>query len=302
MANNNRRKYKPNNYAQKRPQVEIACDKETQALPIEELGLPADTYELLKKNNINFLYDVLRRTERDMFRIQTFNKKHLFAVKAGLAERGLGFLPPLPKPESGEKTDGGRQPDGARHSDVGQNGFNNNKPQQPRQDVRQNRPNDNPPKNGNRDRDKKKNGIQQKQERFERQPKVELPLEEWRKIKRNNKWGFSNGLRTVIEPKFDEVFSFKDGLACVEVDEKFGYINSAGDYVIEPQYECALSFSEGLAVVFENEKCGYINKQNEIVIACKYDAAVAFENGRAKVKEDGKWGTIAPDGTTLWTK
>lgn len=136
----------------------------------------------------------------------------------------------------------------------------------------------------------------------ERRPKVELPVEEWLKISKNGKWGFSNGLTTVIEPRFDEVFCFKDGVACVDDNGKFGYIDTKGDYVIEPKFECAMSFSEGLAVFFEGEKCGYINKEGNVVLPAKYDAATAFENGRAKVKEFGKWSTIDTEGNMLWSK
>ena len=153
-----------------------------------------------------------------------------------------------------------------------------------------------------------KNGQKQKPQQ-ERRPKVELPVEEWLKISKNGKWGFSNGLTTVIEPRFIEVptddggmIMDEDGVACVDDNGKFGYIDTKGDYVIEPKFECAMSFSEGLAVFFEGEKCGYINKEGNVVLPAKYDAATAFENGRAKVKEFGKWSTIDTEGNTLWSK
>lgn len=294
---NNRRRHKPySNPAAKT--VVVEGDPAVLGRAIEELGLATDTLQLLQNNKFITVMDIAKRTEREMFKIQTFNKKHLLEVKSKIGAVGISFLPPVvfePKAEpikaSGsddqKPTEQGRQQPG----------------QPPRQKERR------PEQNGKQRPDNRQNqradqnGKQAKQQpKPERLPKVELPLEEWRKVSKNGKWGFSNGLTTVIQPQFDEVFSFKDGLACVEVDEKFGYINPEGEFVIEPMYECAMSFSEGLAVVFEREKCGYINKENEKVIDCKFDAATAFENGRAKVKEDGKWGTIAPDGTTLWSK
>lgn len=306
MANNKHR-YRPHNSAKpNRPPVEVKGDPSVLALNIEELGLFPDTLELLKNNNIVTIYDIAKRTEREMFKIQTFNKKHLLNVKAKINSKGIDFLPPLEKKPaegvSAPMTDtAGKKP----LSDV-------SAVKKPTAPIKNDKANPNVPKvkpftqdNQKNSEDKNnalnKNNQKQKPQK-EKQSKVELPLEDWKKIKKNDKWGFSNGLRTVIEPKFDEVFSFKDGLACVEVNELFGFIDAEGNFVIEPMYECALSFSEGLAVIFEKEKCGYINKNNERVIECKYDAATAFENGRAKVKEEGKWGTIAQDGTILWTK
>ena len=136
------------------------------------------------------------------------------------------------------------------------------------------------------------------------EPKPTLPLkpEEWKRVNKNGKWGFHDGLKTVIQPSFDEVFMFHEGLASVEVNDKFGYIGEDGEWVIEPTYDCAMSFSEGLASVQIGEKCGYIDKQNVLVIPCVYDACTQFENGRAKVKQDGSWGTIDKEGKTVWNK
>lgn len=281
-----------------RKEVEVKGDKEVLSLPLSELGLNQFTFELLRANSFNTVYDVAAKTERDLFRIQKFNKRHLFEIKDKLRAKNLELLPLPQKSEKEGQADGNEKP-AARPADAK---VNDNKPA-----VR----NDGRPDNRNKDksfanRDKQKNQNGKKPNAPSREnqplPRVELPLEEWRKVNKKGKWGFSNGLRVMIEPQFDDVFSFKDGLACVEIDEKFGYINSEGTFVIPAEYECALSFSEGLACVFIDEKAGYINKENQIVIPCRYDAATAFENGRAKVKSDGGWSTIAPDGSTLWSK
>jgi hypothetical protein len=63
-----------------------------------------------------------------------------------------------------------------------------------------------------------------------------------------------------------------------------------------------MSFSEGLACVTLNGKCGYINKVGETVIDFKYDAGTAFENGNARVKADGKWGVVDKEGNVKWSK
>ena len=88
MANNNKSRHR--RFA---PQVEVKGDKEVLSAPIESLGLPEETLVLLKNNRFNTVFDIARRTERDMFRVQTFNKKHLIAVKKAINAKGIDFLP-----------------------------------------------------------------------------------------------------------------------------------------------------------------------------------------------------------------
>lgn len=302
---NRHRRYTP-------PHAEVKGDKAILDKPIESIDLPEDTLTLLKNNKFNTVYDIAKRTERDMFRVQTFNKKHLLAVKRSISPLGIDFLPPV-KREKNDVTDTDNSGRREAPRDAGKHDDDNDRQGAARRIKNQkSAPNgaDNgnkPKKNSQTNQQSKQQSKQQpkqrlKQPRPERKPRVLLPLEQWEKVQKNGKWGFGNGLNIVIQPRFDEVFCFKDGLACVDDGGMFGYINDKGDYVIEPKFECAMSFSEGLAVFFEGEKCGYINKEGNVVISAKYDAATAFENGRAKVKELGKWSTIDPDGTVLWSK
>ena len=57
-------------------------------------------------------------------------------------------------------------------------------------------------------------------------------------IQQNNKWGFiDNTGKVVIEPQFEFVDKFSDGLALVNVgNRKMGYIDSSGQFVINPQF------------------------------------------------------------------
>ena len=59
--------------------------------------------------------------------------------------------------------------------------------------------------------------------------------------------------KVVIEPQFDDVGAFIEGLAWVKKDGKWGFIDKSGKVVIEPQFDGAGDFSEGLAwVVIES--------------------------------------------------
>ena len=253
---------------QKAPAVESNIyPVEKMNLALENIGVSPKTAELLAKNKINTAGDVAIRTERDMFKVQGFNKKMLFELKDALKSQGMEFRPAVPKaPKQPQK------PEGAEKAD---------RPEVKSQKGKQDKSNKTP---------------------SEKPQKLTEPLavNDWRKIQKGGKWGFYDGMKTVIEPAYDEVFCFRDGLASVELDEKCGYINDKGEVVIPLEYETAMSFSEGLAAVTKRDKFGYINKENTIVIPFEYDAATAFENGEAKVKKDGKWGTISTDGTVKW--
>ncbi len=111
------------------------------------------------------------------------------------------------------------------------------------------------------------------------------------KFYRHGKWGYkTESGKVVIEPTYTEAFNFREGLACVELNERCGYINKQGEIVIPIQYDTACSFSEGLASVTKDDKCGYIDKEGNVVFDFIYEAATSFENDIAIVKKDGKWG------------
>lgn len=105
-------------------------------------------------------------------------------------------------------------------------------------------------------------------------------------IQVNEYWGFiDNKGKVLIEPQYKNVLGFKDGLAPVQVGDtkKWGFIDKSNQFVIKPQFETALNFSEGLATVNLNRKIGYINKVGKFVIPAKYSAGEPFSNGLAKV-------------------
>ncbi len=248
--------------------VQNIYPKEKMSLALENIGVSPKTAELLAKNKINTVGDVVVRSEKDMFKIQGFNKKMLFELRDGLKSQGMEFMPSEPKAPK-------QQPNAKQNKEV---------------------------------KDKLQGKADRKTDKAEKPAKAEKPeklteplsVPDWRKIQKNGKWGFYDGFKTVIPAIYDEVFSFHDDLASVELEEKCGYIDKDNNIVIPLEYETAMSFSEGYAAVSKRDKFGYINKENTVVIPFEYDAATVFENGEAKVKKDGKWGTIFPDGTVKW--
>lgn len=101
--------------------------------------------------------------------------------------------------------------------------------------------------------------------------------------------------KVVIKPQFEGASSFYDNLARVNLNNKYGFINTSGEFVIKPQFDIANFFGKnGLAEVELNRKWGYINKSGQLVIEPQFYAASGFDkNGLAKVEiVNDKWGYI----------
>ena len=67
-------------------------------------------------------------------------------------------------------------------------------------------------------------------------------------------------------------------------------------FVIPPQFEMAGPFCEGLACITVNGRDGFLNESGQITIPIQYDLASDFQNGRAVVQKDGKYGMVDRDG------
>lgn len=52
----------------------------------------------------------------------------------------------------------------------------------------------------------------------------------------------NQGGKVVSEPQFDRAGIFLEGLARVQIGDKWGYINHKGEIVIKPQFDDARSF------------------------------------------------------------
>ena len=256
----------------------------------------------LRSGKIETIFDVVRREEKDFYRIPTFDKKNLGEVKNALNNRRLFLKPPAPKPEVKEETkkevENKKPNTGASHDKT----VAKAQPvqQKPKED-KSNKPKENvKPKKDKRILDP--DGISEKRTKEEREkrrpqrPVVEHVVDKYIKINKNNKWGFADRSgKEVIRPEYDEVFQFHGDICCVEKNELFGYIDRKGNVIIEPQYEMAASFSEGYACVCKGGECGYIDVNNNVVVPFIYEAGTPVVDGSCRVKKLGKWGELHID-------
>ena len=86
-------------------------------------------------------------------------------------------------------------------------------------------------------------------------------------VNKEGKWGFVDRDNNVKIPfTFDDTGSFIDGVAVVKVGDKKGYINVEGEYIIEPIFDLASNFHNGVGEVEVNEVYFYVNKKGELLL------------------------------------
>ena len=120
------------------------------------------------------------------------------------------------------------------------------------------------------------------------------------RVKMNDKYGFvDKQFKFVVNPIYDHAYDFQDGLAAVEVNERWGFIDTKGKFQIAPQYEEVGNFHEGLAYFSVGEKYGFLDKKGDIAISPIYDDVSDFHNGVAAVESGNKYGYIDKNGNFI---
>lgn len=93
----------------------------------------------------------------------------------------------------------------------------------------------------------------------------------------NNKHGVIDKSGNLIIPfKYDRLSYFYEGIACYELKDKLGFIDTTGIEINTPIFEFDSTFKNGLAPVYINGRCGVINVKGDLVIDAKYDCIRSF--------------------------
>lgn len=108
----------------------------------------------------------------------------------------------------------------------------------------------------------------------------------------NKKWGYINTSgKIIIAPKYDYVTAFNDDIATAKVGKQWYIINKQGaeTAVNIPNLKNLRDFVNGYAI-FDNmdKKFGYINAKGEVVIEPTFTSVGDFYNGMAWAKNDQK--------------
>ena len=136
-------------------------------------------------------------------------------------------------------------------------------------------------------------------------------IDDFRSDKRKKR--FINTSGSIVFDAYEDARFFKNGLAAVKINDRYGYIDLNGNFLIKPQFDDAKSFLDsGFAIVgvgLKNfRKWGIINRKGEYIINPQFDFIIHGTNDLFMVNIDGKWGLIdslgnfilKPDFSDVW--
>ncbi len=116
---------------------------------------------------------------------------------------------------------------------------------------------------------------------------------------KSGKYGFIDKAGSwVIKNNFDEVRKFNEGQAAVRIGSSWGFVSSQG-VLIDPQYEGVSDFKNGLSIVTKNGKQQIIDKQNQPLLAAAYGRITFGPDGFFYTEENGKYGLVSPEGKEI---
>lgn len=115
--------------------------------------------------------------------------------------------------------------------------------------------------------------------------------------KKDEKWGAINMKGQVIVPfQFEQIEDFMNERARVKLNNKWGFVNNQGEIIIPMQYDQLWDFSEGLARFEQEGLWGFIDEYGQVVMAPKYEDVGDFSQGLARFQMEGKWGYLNAQG------
>lgn len=118
-------------------------------------------------------------------------------------------------------------------------------------------------------------------------------------VELNGKFGFLDTKGNEVVPCiYDETGIFKQGRTQVRIGNKYGIVDTLGRVILPIEYENTYRkgykymFYEGLAMVERDGLTGYVDLDGNLVIPIIYERAYQFSQGLAAVKHNGLWGYI----------
>lgn len=108
---------------------------------------------------------------------------------------------------------------------------------------------------------------------------------------------------SLIREKLKQQLKFSEGLAAIEIKEKWGFIDSTGKEIVSFKYDYAENFNSGLAMVrtgkYPDYTHGFIDKQGKEIIPLIYDKVGKFSEGLISVSIKDKFGFIDETGKEI---
>lgn len=116
----------------------------------------------------------------------------------------------------------------------------------------------------------------------------------------NGKYGYKNGTSVVVAPKYDYADDFHNGRAAVQLQGKWGFIDSTGTVIVNPSYDRVESFRDGCARFYVGKKFGLLGLNGKEIVpaicddAFVHDGAIVYTSDKKKGWLNPETGKMAP--------
>ncbi len=105
-----------------------------------------------------------------------------------------------------------------------------------------------------------------------------------------------------IQPDWEEVWGFSEGLAVVRVGGKDGYINENGEWTISPRFDYAGKVLNGFSCIKDAGRWGIINTKGDLIGDRYFDEVTAFKDGKSWVRSKDEGGSLDAKGNLAWVR
>jgi hypothetical protein len=114
----------------------------------------------------------------------------------------------------------------------------------------------------------------------------------------DDRWGYTDESGAiVIQPQFDSVAFYSNGLSVAKLGEKFGYLNKQGEWHLKPKYKSANNFLQNSTGVIKRTKQYCINQMGRrvkceeptIYGTCGYGRFASTDPNQYVTKKNGKY-------------
>lgn len=131
---------------------------------------------------------------------------------------------------------------------------------------------------------------------------IKYIYDDWVAVKLKGKYGFFNTKtgKLRISTRYEDVGRANNGdIITVKILGKWGAIDMNEEFVIQPNYDSIYYFIDGVAITRANGQYGLITDKGEVILNNRYEQMQRQGNGRLVTKEDGKFGLIDSDGKVV---
>ena len=88
--------------------------------------------------------------------------------------------------------------------------------------------------------------------------------------------------------RYNRVRPYSEGMAAVEKNGRWGFIDQQGREIVRPQYQDVLPYGESRAAVKKDGQWGFVDKRGKETVKPQYDNVWSYKDGRATAEKDGK--------------